>query len=617
MNWIKLKCQKQGFLPKIVVALAIIIYFAFGLYNLTKFITVDEHYWINERIIQYWQAIKRQDWKMTYINDKPGITLAYISGLGLIGEPHPDLYIKKLEKHISLHNLEDTVRLNLFFRLPLLIFNGFFCLFLFWLIKKVTENEWIAAFTASFILTSPILLGISRIVNPDSLLWNFSFAAIFSFLLYLKNKQKKIAFLSAFLLGLLLATKYTSIILFPFLFMLIILFFIFNQEKVELENNSGKEFLKLLTDYVFICLGAFIILSIMMPSILIGYNYFNIKSVVGIYSFLWKIFAVFISFILLAFLDKYFLKNFLIKKAFSFLAKIKRFFEVIVYTLLTSTVFFIIFNWITKQSILNFDHIPFDIKREAEFIALPLYQKFIMEFYPIIFSLSPVIIFFLLYIWIKSVFRKSKHNFLIFSLSSFIIIYFLSLITNDLLGTIRYSIMLYPILMFLAAVGLWEFYLDYKDKGIKLIYLILIIIISSLFSLWQIKPFYFNYTNSLLPKQYLITGSWGEGGYEAAEYLNSLPNAEKMTIWSDYSGVCEFFKGTCVKVYQMERTKFKFDYYVLSRRGEINYRPSRPRWRKPGFGFVEAYKYYKKSNPVWELYIDDRPENFIKIFKAE
>ena len=218
MHLDKLNFKKQDFWAKIIVVLAIIIYFVFGLYNLSKFVTTDEHYWINERIIQYWQALHKQDWKMTYINDKPGITLAYISGLGLFWEPHPDLYIEKLEKHISIYNPGETLRLNFIFRLPLLIFNGLFCLFLFWLIKKVTENDWIAAFTASFILLSPILLGISRIVNPDSLLWNLSFASILSFFLYLKSEQKKFALLTTFLLGLLLITKYTSVILFPFFF---------------------------------------------------------------------------------------------------------------------------------------------------------------------------------------------------------------------------------------------------------------------------------------------------------------------------------------------------------------------------------------------------------------
>lgn len=613
----KLNLKKEDFWAKFVVFLAIVIYFAFGSYNLSRFITVDEHYWINERIIQYWHSVKKQDWKMTYINDKPGITLAYVSGIGLFWEPHPDLYIKKLEKHISLHNMEDTLRLNLIFRLPLLIFNGLFSLFLFWLVKKVTENDWIATFTASFILLSPILLGISRIVNPDSLLWNFSFASILSFFLYLKNGQKKFALLTAFLLGLLLLTKYTSVILFPFFFLLIILFFIFNPEKLALEKKVSNTLVKFSLSYVLICIGAFSILSILMPSILIGYNYFNIESVASVYSRLWQIFAAILVFIAVTIIDGLFFKNFLLKLLFKYLPKIKRAVEIITYTLLTSTVSFILINWMTGQSLINFDNVPFDIKRDLPFIALPFYQKFIIELYPIIFSLSPIVLIFLLYIWIKSIFKKTKHGFLIFSLSSFIVIYIISLIANNLLGTIRYSIMVYPILMFLAAVGLWEFYENYKNKGVRLLHLILIVVISSVFSLWQIKPFYFDYTNSLLPKQYLITSSWGEGGYEAAKYLNSLPNAEKMTIWSDYSGVCEFFKGTCIKVYQMEKTQFKIDYYVLTRRGEINYQPSRPRWRKPGFGFVEAYKYYEKNNPVWSLYIDDRPANFIKIFKAE
>ena len=65
-------------------------------------------------------------------------------------------------------------------------------------------------------------------------------------------------------------------------------------------------------------------------------------------------------------------------------------------------------------------------------------------------------------------------------------------------------------------------------------------------SILMISPFYFSYTNNLLPKTYIINGAWGYGGYEAAQYLNNLPDAKNITVWVDVYGVCEFFVGKCI-----------------------------------------------------------------------
>ena len=75
--------------PAVLLLVPLFCFFFFGLIHLTKFETVDEHYWIysnrtpinywqynNGRIQQYWSALFSQNWAKTRINDKPGITLA-------------------------------------------------------------------------------------------------------------------------------------------------------------------------------------------------------------------------------------------------------------------------------------------------------------------------------------------------------------------------------------------------------------------------------------------------------------------------------------------------------------------------------------------------------------
>jgi len=246
--------------PLIILVVSVLIFYAFGVYRLAKFETADEHYWIQERIPQYWDAVSNGKWKKTLINDKPGVTLAFISGIGMIFENHPASYAK-LEGHVNIYDPANTERLNLIFRLPLLIFSGLFCLYFFWIIKKITQNQWLALWFSIFILLSPILLGISRIINPDSLLWIFSTAAIFSFIAYLKLQEKKFIVYSALLLGFSLLSKHIASILFPFLFVLILFYILQNFKNWSEKNNAQKKYLasfpRLLVDHCRIAIYFF------------------------------------------------------------------------------------------------------------------------------------------------------------------------------------------------------------------------------------------------------------------------------------------------------------------------------------------------------------------------
>ena len=61
-----------------------------------------------------------------------------------------------------------------------------------------------------------------------------------------------------------------------------------------------------------------------------------------------------------------------------------------------------------------------------------------------------------------------------------------------------------------------------------------------------LTPFPLSYASSLLPMtHHTDVKDMGAGSYEAAQYLNSLPDAEHMLIWTDKDGVCKFFVGRC------------------------------------------------------------------------
>ena len=79
------------------------IYFIFGVQHLAKFETADEHYWlydaIDGRVHNYWEALSTGNWLGTRINDKPGITLAYVSGVGLLFQQNPTERFAELDKY--------------------------------------------------------------------------------------------------------------------------------------------------------------------------------------------------------------------------------------------------------------------------------------------------------------------------------------------------------------------------------------------------------------------------------------------------------------------------------------------------------------------------------------
>ncbi len=214
--------KNEKLLVRFLLSISIVIYFVFGFYHLANFISADEHFWLpnsgSERIQDYWKAISEKKWENTRINDKPGITLAYTSGIAMLFEKNPKEQLISNGGTVKLFNSEITKRINFLYRLPILLISGFFSLFFFWIIRKITDSNWAALFSATGILLSPVLLGMSQIVNPDSLFWIFASASMFSFFAFLQHGQKKLAVLSSIFLGFGLASKYVSVILCSFLF---------------------------------------------------------------------------------------------------------------------------------------------------------------------------------------------------------------------------------------------------------------------------------------------------------------------------------------------------------------------------------------------------------------
>lgn len=110
----------------------------------------------------------------------------------------------------------------------------------------------------------------------------------------------------------------------------------------------------------------------------------------------------------------------------------------------------------------------------------------------------------------------------------------------------------------------------------------------------------------------------GDGSFEAAKYLNSLPNAQELIIWSDKGAVCETFLGKCNVGFNKNDTEgFHFDYFVVS-----TGRKSRSLKLEGAADFeskIDFQKLYMSDfeNPDFEINFSKNPNNFVRVAKTE
>ena len=579
------------------------IYLYFGFLHISQFITADEHFWFYDRTPQYWKSYLAGNWEKTRINDKPGITTAFISGAGLLLEKNPEKRAVKEIMGPDVSRQKTTERIGKTFRLPILFFNAFFVFYFFWILKKITKDKWLSLIGSSAILLSPTLLGISQIVNPDSLLWTFSFALLLSFISFIRTYEKKFIFLSALFLALSLLSKYSACIFYPVLFFILAIFPIldFIDKKVFIEKIKF-----FLWSYLGIVFGSMAIFSVFMPAVFIKPEYL-FKGTIG-YPGMLEIMLVIFSLTALILIDSYFNKQKISSKIIDFFNRFKDIVPQIVYALIFIILAILLISGIMEKDFLNIWQIPFDVRQDKAFIKnTSLIQKIFLEFRQLTFSLHPLILVGIFLAMWQGFRRKLSNEFLVFTFSAFMLIFFSAVMTQGLLANIRYSIVIYPAAITIGVIGLYEFCINFKKTKISPAWIWAFLIICSVFSIWKIKPYYFNYTNILLPKYRIITGAWGYGGYEAVQFINSQSDKpENLKVWADYPGVCEFFVGECMaKKYTYDQAKYNFDYFVFSRRGQILEKKKKNTTKKP-----------IQESPLWQLFIGDREENYIKVYKA-
>ena len=390
-----------------VIFLVLGINLAFGLPRLTHFSAVDEPYWTFTRIPKFWTAVATQKWRSTNINDKPGITTAIITGPGLwLIDP---LNVKSfLSNPKSLAMVREVLKVYASFRLPnyLLTLIGLFLIFFF--IRKLL-GERIALISAILIGLSPIILGISLVINPDSLLWIFISLSILSYLVHYQNKlpldfpskkplslgayvraftrRKKYILFSGIFLGLALLTKYVANIVFIYFFALIFLRYILEKET---KQSIDRYFKDNLLDFALVIIVSAAVFGALFPATWIHPNMIlNGTIFSAAFKSVWPAFAAIAVSVLL---DAIFLKGYLLHYPLDFLRKHANFFIRLGGILFMIIIVFVFFNTWLGMKFYDFQNILASPKSGKTFVIDPirLSRDFFADFFALIFGLTPL-----------------------------------------------------------------------------------------------------------------------------------------------------------------------------------------------------------------------------------
>jgi 4-amino-4-deoxy-L-arabinose transferase-like glycosyltransferase len=600
--------KAKKILPIVLISLVIIINASLGIPRLSRFSAVDEPYWTYDRTSKFWNAIKEQKWKSTKINDKPGITVAILSGWGLTQiDPMPFKSLRGDPKTDA--QIQDIDKINFAFRLPIFLFTlALLPLFYFFLKKLFGLSVALAGFM--FIGLSPTLFGISLIINPDSLFWLFLPLSILSYLIFQKNESKKYLYISGIFLGLSLLTKYVGNILYVFFLVIPFLDYIFSENKPNLGKYLKKQFIY----YLILVLISLITFFALFPATWVNPKLILSGTVLSkAFKTTWPLFAGLFA-ILIA--DYFILKNKIFSFILNFFSHYKRILTLIIAGLFLASILFVLANTYFGMKIFNFESIIASPKGTSPGIML-LAGKILADIYSLIFAISPLAFIFILVAIFYNLKGKSTRfsyeNRIIFCFILFIFLYYFASTFNSVVATVRYQIALYPLVFIIAAIGFSEVRNLLKIKKFHYAFLFFALIFILLVGeLNSVKPFYFAYASDLLPKKYLVNlKDMGDGSFEAAQYLNNLPNSENLIIWSDKGAVCAEFKGKCIIGFKRkDLLPVHFDYFVTS-----SGRKSRSLKISPVvddyFDFQKAYE--TEDGLTYKIIMAGRENNFVKI----
>lgn len=588
----------------LVGAVVLFGYGYLGIHNIEKFSAVDEALWTFDRIPNFWRDMGEYDWRNARVSDKPGFPVAAISGFGLILENNPKDF-KKATAGKPGWSASDFEGLNQKFRTPLFLMTILLLPLFYFTTKKLLGKNTARVF---FILlaTSPLILGNSRIINPDSILWIFVPLSLISFLLFLEKERPTQAYLAGFFLGLALLTKYTANILFPFFLILIPFAYIFRDQTTTFPEHLKKSF----RSYAAVVIVALVTFFVLYPAVWEKPGRVFLGTIFSqAFISVWPLFAGIIIFLLF---DLAIFRARISSAIVDFLKQFRNSLALLIVGVFSLSILAVALNTYAGMKFLNFEKILASPKSSHAFAGYP--GIFLADFYPLVFGISAIAIMAIIVFAARMLLKKipfSTEYRTALMLILFILIFYLGSAVTHVALIIRYQIVIFPIILLLAAISLGSA-LKKIRSSLWRDGLVVVLAGLLLFELVSAGPHFMSYASLLLPKSnYLDVKDMGTGSYEAAAYLNSLPDAGNLRIWTDKNGVCTFFEGNCFSSYNLEKLDgSNLDYLVLS--AGRNNRSETMSYGKLLYG-SSISDWYDSEKHVWKINLGDRPNNFVKI----
>ncbi len=593
-----------------IISIATVIHLFFGLKDIGTEAYVDERLWVYDRIEQYWDNVLEHDWKNTRPSDKPGITTAIATGPGLLFFDPSD-FAKGTEHKERIVSLFTALRTPQFLLITIL------SLCVFPLVQRLL-NTHVAVYVTVFILLSPLLMGMSRIINPDALLWIILFLCFVSFLLYLREHALRWMYLAGILLGFALLTKYIANIFFVFFFLLL---FVDSIMRTQLPDNLNRHLKNGLIHYAIMVCTALSVFYILYPGAWVKHDRILLATVHSeAFASTWVYFALLCAAL---FVDTFLCKSVCMKHVLTQCHKYKKVLLYSIISLFAASVLVVLYNVYTGMSLYDFGRIiesPKSIHHDVSTLAL-----YLTAFFPLLFGVTPLVCISALYaLWRVCTGDKSTHerNIVLYTLL-FILLYYGASALNNVVPIVRYQIIIYPCIILIASIGI-DFLLRTRTTiPAKRILAGVGVIVIGVVQLLHISPFYFSYNSPLLPQKHIINAKdMGDGNYAIATYLNSLPNAEQLLIWTDKRGVCQFFVGACNNMIHdtaLITIAPDIDYYVVSqnRQNHITRLTTQKLSRDPHYS-IRLDRLYDPTLPkVYEILPNNRPAQFIRIISGD
>lgn len=613
----------------------------FLMYDIEKHETSDEHYWKETRIDQYWDGLKEgltgEGWEKTAINDKPGVSLAMISGLALPFVPDTDTHVvhdRERGKWLyRVYRVENTSGINFGLRLPVAIFSLLMMMLSVWMVYLWKRSFFFTAIFSLLFVFHPVLLGLSRILNPDSIFWSTAFISFLSFLFVLEGRGRRWVMFSGVFFAFAVLAKYTANLLVIFFLIALLVYVLFSYARKK--DFFGKTYKAFFSYFGIIALG-WGLFALGMPAVFGYLEWFTYGTVFS--PALKPVILLLSPLLLLLLIDVFILKGKVLKWISLGVLTLEKLWPKFFAGAFLLLVAFHLFNAYTDESLMPLNNIKEVVRGEVgggryadallyphiqeDGVGMAFVKKIMVHSADTIFSTPTVVLLFLilgciLVFW-KEV-SKATQRYLLIALS-IPWVFFIGGILSETFVNTRYAIFLQPLWVLLATLFVWEFLHLFSRRGVRNYIKGVLLggtVLGMAIALWSIIPHYINYQNIFLPKEYVITDSWSYGVYEAAQYLNQKPFAEYMEVWSDRSAFCEHFVGKCLKSATADRAYVSPDYIITTRRNVV--KDHRFTWKnQEGKKYLSPY-YYDTifNNPEWSLAIGGRKENYIKIFLVE